>query len=244
MNKPNRALSIDGLVSARDLGGLKRSNGTVTPYGVFYRAENLDLVSLSGWNQLKSSGIRTVVDLRQKGEVDQDSQSRPAWLNVIHIDLDNIENKKFWEPYLKDGLESTSMYYLNHLKAMPEQSAKVLEMIVTAPEGGVLFHCKSGRDRTGLIALLLLSAVDTKPDEIIDDYLETVRLGEVRGKRISKDNPELKLEQLLQKHGTSTEGSFRNAVERFKYSDFICTTTLSQETIHLLQTWRGSIKII
>lgn len=242
MDNSDRTLKIDGLVNARDLGGLKRCNGAMTPYGVFYRAENIDLILPSGWEQLRSSGIRTIVDLRQQHELDRDLQKRPDWLTVINIDLDNIANQEFWQPYIEEGLESTSMYYLEHLRVMPEQSAKVLEALVTAPKGGVLFHCKSGRDRTGLIALLLLAAVDTDPEEIVDDYLETVRLGEARGKQLGRENPEPASEQLLQKHGTSTEESFRNVIEQLEYSDFLKSTNLSEQPIHLLKTWRGSIE--
>lgn len=238
----NRALTIDGLVNARDLGGLRRIDGTLTPTGVFYRAENIDLILPSGWGQLKESGIKTIIDLRQQGERDSDSQARPDWLTVIHSDLDGIDNTAFWKPYLAEGLESTSMFYLEHLKEMPERAAEVLEAIATAPEGGVLFHCKSGRDRTGLIALLLLSAVNTEPEEIIEDYLETVRLGEVRGKRLGRENPEPGLEQLLQEHGTSTEDSFRRVVAELEFTDFLKNTRLPELSIQSLKTWRGSIK--
>lgn len=238
----NRTLRIDGLVNARDLGGLRRNNGTFTPRGVFYRAENIDLIQSSGWEQLKDAGIRTVIDLRQQEERDKDLQSRPDWLTVIHSDLDGVENEEFWRPYLAEGLESTSMYYLDHLKEMPERAAEVLELIVSAPEGGVLFHCKSGRDRTGLIALLLLSAVDTEPEAIVDDYLETVRLGELRGRRLGRENPEPGLERLLQKHGITTEDSFRKAVRELEYPDFLQKTDLSDFSIQALRTWRGSIQ--
>lgn len=238
----NRTLHIDGLVNARDLGGLRRNNGTLTPYGVFYRAENIDLILPTGWNQLKKTGIRTVVDLRQKEERASDSQARPDWLTIIHTDLDGIDNKQFWRPYLAEGLENTSMYYLKHLEEMPERAAEALEAIVSAPEGGVLFHCKSGRDRTGLIALLLLLAVDTQPEEIVEDYLETIRLGEVRGKQLGRENPEPGLEQLLQLHGTTTEESFRRTIAKLEFSDFLKNTRLSASSINTLKTWRGSIK--
>ena len=239
----NRTLHIDGLVNARDLGGLRRHDGTFTPRGVFYRAETIDLIQPSGWEQLKDTGIRTVVDLRQSEERDKDTQSRPDWLTIIHSDLDGIDNEEFWRPYLAEGLESTSMYYTDHLKEMPERAAEALEVIVSAPEGGVLFHCKSGRDRTGLVALLLLAAVNTEPEEIVDDYLETVRLGEVRGRRLGRENPEPGLERLLQKHGTTTEDSFRKAVTELEFSDFLQTTHLSSLSIRALKTWRGSIEV-
>ncbi|WP_298442681.1 tyrosine-protein phosphatase, partial [Ferrimicrobium sp.] len=63
-----RALRVDGLVNARDLGGLRRRNGSFTPRGVFFRSENVDRVSEAGWDQIWEAGIRTVVDLRQPSE--------------------------------------------------------------------------------------------------------------------------------------------------------------------------------
>ncbi len=241
MNPTDRTLHIEGLVNARDLGGLRRQDGSHTPFGVFYRSESVDLITGDSWDQLYGIGIRTIVDLRQHEERDKDTNTRPEWLHTIHVDLDGVEYEEFWRPYLAEGLESTSMYYLEHLKQLPQQASKALEALVTAPEGGVLFHCKSGRDRTGLIALLLLAAVDTEPEEIVDDYLETVRLGEARGVRLGRENPEPGLDLLLQKHGTSTEESFRNAVKGLEISDFLKTTSLSELSIHLLKTWRGAI---
>ncbi|RYF29004.1 MAG: tyrosine-protein phosphatase [Chloroflexi bacterium] len=236
----NRALNIDGLVNARDLGGLRRKNGTVTPHGVFYRSENIDLVRPFGWSQLKDSGVKTVIDLRQPEERDRDAQERPDWLHIVNFDLDGVENETFWGPYLAEGLESTSMYYLDHLQRMPERAAAVLDEIAQAPDSGVLFHCKSGRDRTGLIALLLLAAIDTEPEAIVDDYLETVRLGDVRGKRLGRVNPEPGLEKLLQKHGTTTENAFRDALAGLAFSEFLKNSKLSNTSIKSLKTWRGS----
>lgn len=53
-NAQVRALQVDGLVNARDLGGLPRRNGSLTPRGVFFRNAllGLDLDSL-----LASSGL-------------------------------------------------------------------------------------------------------------------------------------------------------------------------------------------
>jgi hypothetical protein len=68
MNSPahtNRAIELDGPVNARYLGGLRRTDGSVTPRGVFYRSENIDWMAAAGWEQMRTLGIRTVVDLRQ-----------------------------------------------------------------------------------------------------------------------------------------------------------------------------------
>jgi protein-tyrosine phosphatase len=236
-----RTLHVDGLVNARDLGGLLLKDGSRSPYGVFYRSENADQIKPAGWDQLKETGIRTIVDLRQQDERDKDTQPRPEWLTTIHSDLDGLDNDEFWNNYWEQGLASTALYYLPHLKAMPERASAALDAIVTAPEGGVLFHCKSGRDRTGLISLLLLSAIDTEPEEIVDDYLETVRLGDIRGKSTNRSNPEPALEQLCRKYGTTTEGAFRAVINELEYSHFIKEAGLSNTAMSALATWRGSV---
>ena len=54
--------------------------------------------------------------------------------------------------------------------APPGAAIQPLPWIARAPDGGVLFHCHAGKDRTGLVAALLLALAGT-PDEIIaQDY--------------------------------------------------------------------------
>ncbi len=83
MGPMDRSIDVDGLVNARDLGGLRRRDGAVTPRGVFpFRAENIDWVRPAGWDQLRALGVRTVVDLRQPAERARDVQARPPWLTT------------------------------------------------------------------------------------------------------------------------------------------------------------------
>jgi hypothetical protein len=154
---PERTLRLDGLANARDLGGLRRTAGGLTPRGVFFRSENVDWLSPAGWDAARAAGIRTVVDLRQPGERQHDRGVRPAWVTTLAVDLDGLDNDAFWADYWDNGLVGTALYYLPHLRAMPERAVAALTAIVSAPPGGVLFHCMGGRDRTGLIAMLLLA---------------------------------------------------------------------------------------
>jgi hypothetical protein len=145
----DRRLQVDGLVNGRDIGGLRRRDGSTTPHKVFYRSENVDSVTPGGWEQMRSEGIRTIVDLRQPGERDRDTNVRPGWLTLIEVDLDGLENQDFWADYWDNGLVGTALYFRPHLQAMPERAGAVLSAIVGAPEGGVLSHCMGGRDRSG-----------------------------------------------------------------------------------------------
>lgn len=237
----DRVLRADGLVNGRDLGGLKRADGTFTPRGVFFRSENVDWLTRDGWKQLYDAGIRTVVDLRQQRERDMDTQGRPDWLNTIHIDLDGLENTEFWADYWDNGLVGTALYFLPHLTAMPERAGAALASIVNAPPGGVLFHCMGGRDRTGILAMLLLSAIDVEPEAVVDDYLETVRLGDLRAVSSNRNNVEPMLNELCGRHGTTTEGAFRAALAGFDLDGFIEAAGLTDRDRAALATWRGNV---
>ncbi|HWU59122.1 MAG TPA: tyrosine-protein phosphatase [Microbacteriaceae bacterium] len=236
-----RAISVDGLVNARDLGGLRRADGSTTPHGVFFRSENVDWVTQAGWEQVDALGIRTVVDLRQPGERARDTQNRPDWLTTINVDLDGLDNQDFWKDHWDNGLVGTALYFLPHLNAMPENSAAVLRALADAPAGGVLFHCMGGRDRTGQIAMLLLAAADVEPDEIVDDYLETVRLGDVRAASRQCQNAEPQLEKLCATLGTTTEGAFRQALTGLDLDTFFEASALDERTLAAIRTWRGAI---
>ena len=112
---------------------------------------------------MAQAGIRTVVDLRQPGERAADTSRRPNWLTTVAVDLDGLENQEFWSDYWDNGLVGTALYFLPHLAAMPERSGAALSALVTARPGGVLFHCIGGRDRTGMIAMLLLTGPARRP---------------------------------------------------------------------------------
>ncbi|MDQ1287732.1 MAG: protein-tyrosine phosphatase, partial [Actinomycetota bacterium] len=73
------------------------------------------------------------------------------------VDLDGLENREFWSGYWDNGLVGTALYFLPHLAAMPERTGAVLTALAQARQGGVLFHCLAGRDRTGMISMVLLS---------------------------------------------------------------------------------------
>lgn len=241
MRDPRRALEIDGLVNARDLGGLPLRRGGTTPRGVFFRSASVDTVTPNGWSQLHDVGIRTVVDLRQPGERARDHQLRPPWLVTAAVDLDGLENAGFWARYWDSGLVGTALYFLPHLAEMPERMGAVLAALAEADGGGVLFHCMGGRDRTGLVSMVLLSIVGTEPEAIVDDYLETVRLGDARAASAHRNNDEAKIAKLLASHGTTTEQAFRDALAGLDLPTLLSAAGVSDRAHHVLRTWRGRL---
>ncbi|MGR4882309.1 tyrosine-protein phosphatase [Streptomyces sp. LARHCF249] len=160
-----RFLDWEGCFNVRELGGL----GGVAP-GAVVRSDALDGLTARGWTTLADHGIRTVVDLRNDGEAEADRAARPAGLTTLRIPLDGIEDRDFWDVWWGTPGFGTPAYFRPFLARFPQRVASVARAVADAPPGGVVFHCGLGRDRTGIIAMVLLRLMGASAEEIADDH--------------------------------------------------------------------------
>lgn len=239
MTSEGRAVAVDGLANARDLGGLPLVRGGVTPSGAFVRSERPDRVEPDGWAALHDMGVRTVVDLRQPRERAAQPSRIPSGIADLHVDHDGLEHADFWAGYWENGLVGTPLYYLPHLDALPERTVAVLSAIATAPAGGVLFHCAGGRDRTGLIAAILLTAAGVEEDAIVADYLETIANAEALAIGQGRPSGEQAVAGLLISLGTDSERAFRAFLAGLDVEALLAR--LPEDEATAIRTWRGAL---
>ena len=128
----------------------------------------MDRLSADGWDALRSHGVRTIIDLRN-----EDERVRSAGgVETVHIPLDGLdEDPEFWSYWANGPQFGTPLYYGPFLERFPDRIEQVLEAIEQAEPGGVLFHCVGGRDRTGLVAIVLLAVAGVAPNLIAEDYV-------------------------------------------------------------------------
>jgi len=244
MSDDARVLRVDGLRNARDLGGLERDGGGQTPRGVFYRSESIDRIPESGWDQLHENGIRTVVDLRTPTERARDTTARPDWLTTLVVDLDAPDrNRDFWPFYEDTGLDGTPLVLQPHLAAMPGQTAAALSALADAPPGGVLVHCMGGRDRTGLVALILLGIAGVSRSVIADDYLRTAAAGGEFELTATADGQTLTVADLLARHGTTPRRAILEAIDGIDPGTVPDRLDLPSSVRRALVTWRGRLEV-
>ena len=128
--------------------------------------------------------IRTIVDLRNDDERAADPAAPPdgqAGITVVHVPLDDLGDAAFWRRIWDDGLDGTPLYYRPFLEQKPERCAAAVAAVADARPGGVLVHCTIGRDRSGLVTLLLLAAAGVAVADIADDWeLSNPRLDPLR----------------------------------------------------------------
>jgi hypothetical protein len=240
--RPDRTLRAEGLFNGRDLGGLPLRGGGTTPTGRVFRSESVDRLTPAGWQALHDAGIRTVVDLRAPSETAKDTGVRPDWLTTVVVDHDGLDDEPdFWSAYWETGLVGTPLYYGPHLDELPERTGAALGEVARAGAGGVLFHCAGGRDRTGIVALALLTIVGVEPEAIVEDHLVTVENAPALLASIGVPSNEGKIEALCAEHGTTVEGAFRSALDGFDLGRFVERSGLHDDDLEALRTFRAHV---
>ncbi|MBI5352002.1 MAG: tyrosine-protein phosphatase [Chloroflexi bacterium] len=169
----DRVLTWDGCNNVRDLGGLTTSTGHKTRWGAVVRSDHPAKLTADGWSQLYEHGIRTIISLRTHGLVEADyldTTPRLAGITSIEAAIEDFTDVEFIKQWVETDLWCTPLYFRDALQRWPERHVAVIRAIAQAQPGGVLFHCKRGHDRTGIISLLLLALAGASPDDIVTDY--------------------------------------------------------------------------
>jgi len=169
-------LILPTLYNARDLGGLKTASGKSTAFRRFVRSDEPSMLSEEDVGALFDYPIRTVIDLRSVEEIDRRGSpfiNHPGILyrnvSLFESDPDSAD-----DPTVQVALHYTlGELYIYLLQTRQAQLAEVFRIIIDAPQGAVLFHCTHGKDRTGIIAALLLSLVKVSREDIVSNYSVT-----------------------------------------------------------------------
>lgn len=163
-----RRLAWDGCYNARDLGGFRTVDGEGTRRHALVRSDNLSRLTPAGWESLMAYGIRTVVDLRtsweQTIELSPFLQEDPR-VKYVHVPFLTDERALSWP-----DTSSIEEDYLLMLREARDEVGAIVQALTHAEDGGVLFYCHSGKDRTGLIAALVLAMLGVPHDEVAADY--------------------------------------------------------------------------
>lgn len=169
------------------------------------RADGLSRLTDKGWAALIDHGIQTVIDLRNDDELHPDVADRPGSLETIHIPFDDIEDRDFWEHIWANDLDGSPLYFRLFLERKPHQCALAVKAIAHARPGGVVFHCGRGRDRTGLVALLVLELAGVSAQDIVTDYeLSTDRV-RLLDAALGEHDQGSEIAEILERKKTSAE---------------------------------------
>ena len=159
----------DGVFNLRDLGGYATSNGATTRWGRIFRSDGLHRTDDAGGEVVIGLGIRRVIDLRTNGERDREGIFSHALVEPLHVPLiDRTWNMK----ELGDGGEADFLLagYLHMAHVNGPRVGEVIGLVAAHASEPLLFHCAAGKDRTGIIAALLLALAGVEDDTIAEDF--------------------------------------------------------------------------
>jgi protein-tyrosine phosphatase len=172
-----RIIEFERLINVRDLGGLRGAGGRRVRGGLLYRTDALSKLHTAGDGDLArfaKLGLRTVIDLRYPFEV-AEAGTVPGVEGLDYHNL-SIEHQPYDQAVDGAGISSERFFANRYAETIQDGAAEiraVLEVVAGAGSAPLAFHCKSGKDRTGIIAALLLTLLGVSEDDIIADYALT-----------------------------------------------------------------------
>lgn len=176
-------IDFDSISNARELGGIRCADGRRVKSGVLLRTAELDRVSAADMDALtRKYAVRHVVDLRDASEVRFRPDLRVEGARYVSIPVLPELPYESRSVDLKPQEIMEQFVLLYRLMAEHEFCARAwadfFRVLLEARGETVLWHCVQGKDRTGVAALLLLTALGASMEDAREDYfLTNISLG-------------------------------------------------------------------
>ena len=175
-------LRLNGAPAFRDLGGIVTADGRRIRPGELYRSEALLDLSDEDQAAVRNLKLRLVCDLRSESE--RSAHPCMPWLRpeprVMALDLAahlTPATAPFMERMrIAPGPDIALNVMMSTYNALPRACGEALGAIFQAllsGESPLLVHCSAGKDRTGFVSAMLLSALGVPRERVFEDYLHT-----------------------------------------------------------------------
>ncbi|MEV4535081.1 tyrosine-protein phosphatase [Asanoa sp. NPDC049518] len=169
-----RHIAFDRLHNFRDVGGYSTSDGSTVRWGRLYRSDGLGKLAGADWVKFQTLGVRTVIDLRYPEEVARRGRV-PEYDGLAYYNL-SIEHRPCRQATVAPDVEPVRFLADRNAEVLSDGTTEIsqaLAVIAAAGSAPVVIHCAAGKDRTGLLAALVLRLVGVSDDDIIADYALT-----------------------------------------------------------------------
>ncbi|WP_149194420.1 tyrosine-protein phosphatase [Luteimonas suaedae] len=192
-----RVLPLEGGINFRDLGGYQAGDGRQVRWGRLFRSGAMDTLTDGDYAYLQRLGIKTICDLRRP----QERNAAPTQANRIGQEVEYLSwdyELKFDGDILKrafagggDPKEAAIRMMSGFYRTMPKEFAPRYRTAFDALKAGdgLLFNCSAGKDRTGLLAALVLTTLGVPQDTVIADYAMSQRVPSLQKLRQRSSDP-------------------------------------------------------
>jgi protein-tyrosine phosphatase len=169
-----RLIPLEGAFNFRDLGGYHIRDGRRTIWGRVYRSDEFSELSDADLETLNALGLRSFIDLRSPRERKGKENRLPAGSTYHQI---RIYKREPFREYVWIALfqrhalpQALGDNYINLVETRAETFGSALHLLTNPQNLPLVYHCSAGKDRTGIVAALILSILGVPEETIIADY--------------------------------------------------------------------------
>jgi protein-tyrosine phosphatase len=172
---------MTGAENVRDLGGLPLVAGGSTRPGVFFRGDTLQELTAEDVDLFRELGLRTIIDLRTPMEADHEGRGPLADEPIEYANLPFMPDELLVPGHdaardlvVAERRESDRVqHYLNYLRFAGDRVVGAVRLMASPDGPPALFHCAAGKDRTGVLAALVLDSVGVEREAVVADFALT-----------------------------------------------------------------------
>ena len=189
----DRLLPLVGAYNFRDLGGYPTTDGRQTRWGRLFRSDTLDELTAEDVAALRQLGLASIIDLRTTSEVARAGRRVLEDEPIHYVHLSVIQEEGQETPsearaaVPQWGSSRAAQRYLWYLEVGAEPLVAAFELMAQPERYPLVFHCYAGKDRTGVLAALVLGCLGVEETAIIEDYVLTETRMELIKSRIKRD---------------------------------------------------------
>lgn len=181
MEQTLREVKLEGSYNFRELGGYEAKDGRRIKSGLLYRSGNLSRLTESDKKVISNLGITNICDLRDDDEIEKHPDPVMEGVKWNHVPIINDEKAirqagdlgQFQNELIHSKPGEMLVGLNRRMVANTTAFERIFRLLLAEPEKPMLFHCMAGKDRTGAVAALLLSALGVDRGVIEADYLYT-----------------------------------------------------------------------
>lgn len=177
-----RRIICKGVNNLRDLGGYMTIDNRITKFNSIYRSDVPVFLTENELNYFKENNLTTIIDLRTRNEI----LKKTNYFQDKGFNYYNITLKGEKCPKREKDIPVGYMKIIDDLEKI-----KLVFDVIKNSKGGVLINCNSGKDRTGVVCMLLLLIAKVPEKDIIADYQVSYTYLIDNIKKIHEENPNL-----------------------------------------------------
>ena len=184
------SLGVRSVPNLRDLGGYKTVSGATVASGLLYRSNQLSGISPGDMQKLAGLELKNAYDLRTTEEREKRPEELPAGVEYVVVDVLSdspqagpaqleklmsdpaVANAELGGGKVEAGFQASYREFVS-LPSAQREFSKMFLALGDKTELPALFHCTTGKDRTGWAAAAFLTLMGVPRETVYEDYLRS-----------------------------------------------------------------------